>query len=113
MQTKLPGVSFGGTFPKMAALADRLAIVRSFGSGDGGHQSTARSSPATIGCKSPMGALVARSLGSMNLRTGVPTNNVLVPESIQPDLKLNNPTGPFTYDYVLKNYVPAGGVGSS
>ncbi len=60
-----------------------------------------------------MGALVARALGSMNARTGVPINNVIVPESIQPDLKLDNPTGPFTYDYVLKNYIPAGGVGSS
>jgi hypothetical protein len=112
VQTKLPGVSFGGTFPKMAALADRLAIVRSFGSGDGGHNQL----PVITGnnrLKSPMGALVSRALGSMNPRTGVPTNTVLVPESIQPDLKLNNPTGPFTYDYVLKNYIPAGGVGSS
>ncbi len=112
VKTRLPGVSFGGTFPKMAALADRLAVVRSFGSGDGGHNQL----PVITGnnrLKSPMGALVSRALGSMNPRTGVPTNLVLVPESIQPDLKLNNPTGPFTYDYVLKNYVPAGGVGSS
>jgi hypothetical protein len=112
VQTRLPGVSFGGTFPKMAALADRLAVVRSFGSGDGGHNQL----PVITGnnrLKSPMGALVARALGSMNPRTGVPTNTVLVPESIQPDLKLNKPTGPFTYDYVLKNYLPAGGVGSS
>lgn len=112
VQTKLAGVSFGGTFPKMASLADRLAIVRSFGSGDGGHNQL----PVITGnnrLKAPMGALVARALGTMNPRTGVPTSNVLVPESIQPDLKLDNPTGPFTYDYVLKNYVPAGGVGSS
>ena len=112
VQTKLPGVSFGGTFPKLAALADRLAIVRSFGSGDGGHNQL----PVLTGnnrLKSPMGALVSRSLGSMSPRTGVPTNVVLVPESIRPDLKLNNPTGPFTLDYVRKNYVPAGGVGAS
>ena len=65
VQTKLPGVSFGGTFPKMAALADRLAIIRSFGSGDGGHNQL----PVLTGnnrLKSPMGALVARALGSMN-----------------------------------------------
>ena len=36
---------------------------------------------------------------------------VIVPEAIRPDLKLNNPTGPFQLDYVQKNYVPAGGVG--
>jgi hypothetical protein len=112
VQSRLAGVSFGGTFPRMAALADRLAVVRSFGSGDGGHNQL----PVLTGnnrLKAPMGALTARALGSMNPHTGVPTNLVLVPESIQPDLKLNNPTGPFTYDYVLKNYVPAGGVGSS
>jgi hypothetical protein len=111
VQTKLPGVYFGGTFPKLAALADRLAVVRSFGSGDGGHNQL----PVLTGnnrLKSPMGALVARAVGSMHPRTGVPTNTVLVPESIRPDLKLNTPTGPFTLDYVLKNYVPAGGVGS-
>ena len=28
--TKLPGVTFGGTFPKLARLADKLAIVRSY-----------------------------------------------------------------------------------
>jgi hypothetical protein len=112
VQAKLSGVSFGGTFPKLASLADRLAVVRSFGSGDGSHNQL----PILTGnnrLKAPMGALVARAVGSMNPRTGLPTNIVCVPESIRPDLKLNNPTGPFTYNYVLKNYVPAGGVGSS
>jgi hypothetical protein len=49
----------------------------------------------------------------MNPRSGVPNNNVVLPESVEPGLKLGEPTGPFTYDYILKNYVPAGGVGSS
>jgi hypothetical protein len=112
VQTRLPGVSFGGTFPRMAALADRLAVVRSFGSGDGSHNQL----PVLTGnnrLKAPMGALLARARGSMNPRTGVPVNTVLVPESVQPDLKLGQPTGPFTYGYILKNYIPAGGVGSS
>jgi hypothetical protein len=29
VQTKLPGITFGGTFPKLAAMADKLAVVRS------------------------------------------------------------------------------------
>ena len=29
-QPRLPGVTFGGTFPKLAARADQLAIVRSY-----------------------------------------------------------------------------------
>src|SRR5437879_82356 len=35
--TKIPGVTFGSTFSKLAGMADRLAIVRSFASGDGNH----------------------------------------------------------------------------
>lgn len=110
VQTALPGVKFGGTFPKMGERADRLAVVRSFSSTDGGHNQL----PVITGrspMKSPMAAVVARALGAMNPKTGVPTNTVIVPEAIRPDLKLNNPTGPFQLDYVLKNYIPAGGVG--
>ena len=35
--TSLPGVTFGGTFPKMARQADKLAVVRSFAHGNSGH----------------------------------------------------------------------------
>src|SRR5882672_3597046 len=35
--TSIPGVTFGGTFPKLAKLADRLAVVRSFTTGDANH----------------------------------------------------------------------------
>ena len=37
VQTALPGVTFGGSFPKLAKLADRIAIVRSFTTGDANH----------------------------------------------------------------------------
>ena len=37
IKTALPGVTFGSTFPKLAKLADRLAIVRSFVPGDANH----------------------------------------------------------------------------
>src|SRR5262245_54913886 len=30
VSTALPGVTFGGTFPKIAKLADRMAVIRSF-----------------------------------------------------------------------------------
>src|SRR6202790_4744113 len=35
--TTLPGVTFGGTFPRLASLANRVAVVRSFVTGDGNH----------------------------------------------------------------------------
>ena len=34
---KLPGITFGGTFPKLAALADKLAVVRSYASRNADH----------------------------------------------------------------------------
>ena len=35
--TSIPGVTFGPSFPKLAQLANRLTIVRSFTTGDGNH----------------------------------------------------------------------------
>src|SRR4051812_33972230 len=35
--TCMPGITFGGSFPRLAALADKLTIVRSFVPGDGNH----------------------------------------------------------------------------
>src|SRR5438874_12999047 len=37
VQTRLPGFTFGASFPKMAAMADKLAIVRSYASGQADH----------------------------------------------------------------------------
>ena len=35
--TRIPGITFGGTFPRLAALADKVAVVRSYVAGDGNH----------------------------------------------------------------------------
>src|SRR5215213_4470717 len=37
IKTALPGVTFGSSFPKLAQMADRLAVVRSFVPGDAHH----------------------------------------------------------------------------
>ena len=37
VKTCIPGVTFGGSFPRLARLADRLSVVRSFVPGDGNH----------------------------------------------------------------------------
>ncbi len=37
VKTKIPGLSLGGTFPKMAQIADQLAVVRSFAHSNSGH----------------------------------------------------------------------------
>src|SRR4051794_36251334 len=35
--TKLPGITFGSSFPRLAALADKLAVIRSYVPGDANH----------------------------------------------------------------------------
>jgi hypothetical protein len=87
VKTALPGITFGSTFPKLAALADRLAVVRSFASNNGDHQNYV-SVAGGNSLKAPMGSLYARIAGANDPRTGIPTNTILSPESVAPDLKL-------------------------
>ncbi len=87
VQTTLPGITFGATFPKLAALANRIAVVRSFASNNGDHQnyvSVAGGNPL----KTPMGSLYARVAGPNDPRTGIPSNTIVTPEAVAPDLKL-------------------------
>src|SRR5215469_17596706 len=37
VSTKLPGVTIGGTFPKLASVADKMVLVRSFAHTNSGH----------------------------------------------------------------------------
>ena len=86
--TRLPGVTFGSDFPKLAALANKLAIVRSFASGNGEHQNYVVVAGGDNPTKAPMGTLYARIAGSNGPRTGMP-NNVIVPaEAVSPGLRL-------------------------
>jgi Protein of unknown function (DUF1501) len=87
VQTALPGVTFGTNFPKLAGLAGRIAVVRSFASNNGDHQnylSVAGGNPL----KTPMGTLYARVAGTNDPRTGIPTNTIITAEGVAPDLKL-------------------------
>ncbi len=38
VKTKLPGITFGGSFPKLAAMADKLAVIRSHAHKVGDHE---------------------------------------------------------------------------
>jgi hypothetical protein len=87
--TSLPGITFGGTFPKLAALADKLAVVRSYASRNADHrylQVTSGGNPL----KAAMGAVYARVAGANHPRTGMPSNVLVLPESVQPGLKLGS-----------------------
>ncbi len=81
--TRLPGVEFGGVFPKMGQLADKLAVVRSFAHTNSGHgggthwvMTGYNFPPADNGqaaIKPGFGSILARHRGPNNRQTGLPT----------------------------------------
>lgn len=78
--TKLPGITFGSTFEKLAALADRLAIVRSFATGDGRHD--IKPIVGKNSAQANIGSLYARVAGANRSDTGMPTNVALFPRAV-------------------------------
>jgi hypothetical protein len=88
-QTRLPGITFGGTFPRLAEMTDKLAIVRSYASGRADHTYLI---PASGGnpMKATMGALYARVAGLNHPDTGMPNNVLVLPEAVQPGLRMQS-----------------------
>ncbi len=86
VQTKLPGITFGGTFPKLAAMADKIAVVRSYASRNNDHSYLAVTSGGNP-LKAAMSALYTRVAGPINPVNGIPRNVLVLPEAVQPGLK--------------------------
>ena len=78
VQTTLPGVTFGASFPRLAARAERLAIVRSFVTGDGNHDIK-----PVVGRES-FGDIYSQVAGGNHPATGMPTNIALFPRAVEP-----------------------------
>jgi len=80
VQTKIPGITFGGSFPRLAGLADKLSIVRSFVTGDGNHDIKPIVSRDTLNAN--LGSLYARVAGTNREGSGIPTNVALFPQAV-------------------------------
>jgi len=80
--TALPGVTFGSDFPKLASMADRLAIVRSFTTGDANHDIKPIVGRDTGGAN--LGVFYARAAGATDPRSGMPRAAVLFPRAVDP-----------------------------
>jgi hypothetical protein len=78
--TRIPGVTFGATFPRLAALADKIAVVRSFVTGDGKHDLKPLVGRDTFGAN--LGSVYARVAGMNHPATGMPSNVVLFPRAV-------------------------------
>ena len=87
VRTRLAGVTFGGTFPKLAAMARKLAVVRSYGSQHSNHTYGAVAGGGNP-MKAAMGSIYSRVAGLNHPETRMPTNILVLPEAVRPGLKL-------------------------
>lgn len=78
--TSIPGITYGSTFPKLASLAHRTTIVRSFTTGDGRHDIKPIMGRDTYGAN--LGSLYARVAGQNRPNNGMPTNIALYPRAV-------------------------------
>lgn len=88
VKTAHPGVTFGGTFPKLAKMADKFTVLRSYQSKNGGHTYNQVMTGGGNDLDATGSAIYARIVGTNNAQTGLPTNTVIYPEAVQNDLKL-------------------------
>ena len=81
-KTAIPGVTFGGTFPKLAKLADKFTVVRSFTTGDANHDIKPVVGKDSFGAN--LGAAYSSVAGGNNPDTGMPLNVLLFPRAVEP-----------------------------
>lgn len=109
--TSIPGIHFGSTMTQLAALADKLAVVRSFYTGNGGHNIQPIMGKDTLNAN--LGVHYARVAGAARPDTGIPTNTILYPAAVDPTLPKPEArgnlasTGDYGSGYVP--FVPGGG----
>lgn len=98
--TEIPGLTFGGTFPRLARLSKQMTIVRSFTHNNSDHTGAVEDvmwcgNPADAG----MGSLVTRLRGRSHPRTGMPSHAYLTisepdPQFDKERLRLRAAAGP-------------------
>ncbi|MFP6753036.1 MAG: DUF1501 domain-containing protein [Pirellulaceae bacterium] len=81
--TPIPGITVGGTFPKIASVADKMALVRSFAHTNSGHgggthfvmtgYDNRNIDNGGLPSRPAMGSILSRTRGANNLATGMPT----------------------------------------
>lgn len=83
--TAIKGVTYGSTFPRLAKLADKTTIVRSFRTGDGNHDIKPIVSRHSGGAN--LGSVYARIAGANHPENGMPRNVAIFPRAIDPNAK--------------------------
>jgi hypothetical protein len=86
--TRIPGITFGSTFEKLAQLNDKFSIVRSFTTQSAAHDSKPIVSKE-FSAGGQIGAHYARVTGANNPQSGMPRNVWLHPQAV--DAKATDP----------------------
>lgn len=112
VQTTIPGVTFGGTLPKLATRAHQMTVVRSFATGDGNHD--IKPIVGRDSGQANVGSLYARMAGTNHPSNGMPLNVALFPRAVndaagpeQSQFGRFTATGPF--GTALAPFVPGAG----
>lgn len=113
--TRLPGITFGSTFKKLARLNDKFSIVRSFVTGDSVHDIKTIVGKDTL--KANLGSLYSRIAGPLNRNTAMPTNVALFPKAVSADamdpfLKFGDFTSGGEIGAAYRPFVPGTGSGA-
>ena len=89
VKTSLPGVTFGGTFPRLATHADKMAVIRSFTHKVGGHEEAhvhvLSGGTDPVGKQQAgfsMGSCYTRLRGTNHPDSGMPTYSLLTEKEI-------------------------------
>jgi Protein of unknown function (DUF1501) len=82
VSTTLPGVTYGSTYQKLAVLANKVAVVRSYRPGSADHDIKPLVHRETLNAS--LGAIYARVAGMNHPATGIPTNVALFPRAVDP-----------------------------
>lgn len=81
--TTLPGITFGSTFERLARLAHKFSIVRSFVTGDSVHDIKTIVGKDTA--RANLGSLYSRIAGPLRRGSAMPTNVALFPQAVCPN----------------------------
>ena len=84
VQTSLPGIHFGEHMSQLARLADKLTVVRSYQTNNGGHNIQPIVGPDSL--QTNIGVHYSRVVGSTRPLTGMPTNAVIYPSAVSEDV---------------------------
>jgi len=115
VKTSLPGVTFGGTLPMLARLANRMAIVRSYRHGISSHGAAAKHVMAGGNAtKAAMSVLYSRVAGLTNEESGMPLSTIVMPGAVGKDYSnlYKNPdrvTQTGTLSPIFKPFDPSAG----